>query len=315
MARRTTLGLAAVPRSAPFLAHEEQVGSARPGTKRFTRLSLLATPRRPQTFTAKEGPPQANARIELTIAPQATLLYMPRRYTATDIVLSIRPMTAVLTFAHRTTVPGAATVGIQVTAQLRYHREGSANSLQGNNEVSVVPFGNIRHRAWSLFSGHVTVDAVPDAGLVYSASGVRNYHIGGSTRSITSVQATVQYTEIGLSFSVAGSSSFGLAPSGRVSIVRETTYGMHGSVSLSLVSQGSVDHEIGPPVAYHISASADVALVPRATLALVTGLVNQYAVLGDVTFGTTPGSRVTVRRAPVLDVLAQGRRRFIRIFR
>lgn len=344
----TSLGLGGVPR-AGVLYDDSVQGASRPDGGQFTELGLSGAARSPQQFDAKAPgsiPPRPDGEytelgltgwagpiatylpkrsnvgiygsVELTVTPQGTITIGRRYYVPTDLVLSIRPMGAVITVAHTNLVQGSVSVSLKPQAgQLKYTRFGANNAMQGNAGVSVTPFGFVKYRTWRRLAGVTTTALVPRATLKYTAAPIRNLHVAGAVRVRVTPQGTVAHQAHGVPYAVTGTNTVSVTPAGRVSVVRQTTYVTYGRVTVSLTPQGTITKGTGEPIAYHVSGSTILSVVPQATMGLQPGTVEQHAVIGSVQVHVRPFSRVTVVRAPTITPLTRrgGRRRFVRIFR
>lgn len=351
MTAKTRLGLAGVPRRAPFIKQfAPSVG--RPGTLRFTKLGAAATPRRRQTFTAKNpagfsssrpagrftqrgltGTPMQRrptftakagnrgvaARTTLTLTPQAIMRVARRHTQLTDLVLSIRPIGAVITFAHRNTVAGRTTLLLSPRASnLHYTRDGAEFAFQGSNSIRLTPFGNVKYRTYRVTSGRTTLTVKPQAAMHYTPAPLRNHQVTGRTTLALLPQSAMTFVDGGIAYGISGRTTLSLVPSGFVQITRQTTHVTHGSCRISLTPQGAITKGTGAPIAYQVSGRTTLTLTPQGTMGLQLGIIEQHAILGSSRFAMIPNARITLARAPTvtpIDLTRPGRRRFIRIFR
>lgn len=347
----TRLGLAGVPRRGP-LFKEFPPSSGRPGALSFSRLALTGAPGRPHTFAAKnpagfstsrpagrysslglhgaprsllpDVEPKASSvgvvgRTTLTLTPQATTV-VNRRYTQlTDLVLSIRPVGAVITAAHRSFISGGTTLRLTPQAtNLRYVRDGSEYAFQGNNEITLTPHGFMRYRAFRVTLGSTTLSLTPRATLQYTPAGQRNHQVSARTTLRLTPQAVMSFVDGGVAYSISGANTISLQINGRIQVTRETTYAQHGSTTMTLRPQATITKGTGPPVVYHVAGSTTLTLTPNGTMGVEIGIVEQHFIQGSSPLRLVPQARVTVKRAPTItpiDLNRPGRRSFVRIFR
>lgn len=342
----TTLGLAGVPSSEPFY-NEFAAGSSRPDSDQFTSLGLfgavsfaqgdfdgkdpaIPTPRPDGSFTwlslngaigveneyeGKTGAIGIYGRTTLTFTPSAQLILGRRHSIIPDVTISIKPVNAVITVAHRLTLQARTTVSVRPQAsRMQYGRSGVNATYVGNNTTTITPFATLRHRTWLRISGANSVVITPRAALTYTAAGVKNHSISGRTVIQSRPSAVLEFADGGISFGISGGSSIGLTVNGRVQVTRQTTYATHGSVSLRFTPAATITKGIGPPVAYGIQGRTTLRFTPQANLLLADGIIQQAFITGVNNVRVLPFGRIRVERAPqVASLRPEGRRRLVRV--
>lgn len=283
----------------------------------FSQLALNGTLGRPKTFTAKGSTRGIIGSISLTVTPQAGL-HIGRRYgMLADLVLAVRPMSAALTFAHKTNVAGSVRTTYTPQATLKFHRFGAENQFLGQSTVTVVPFGFVRYRKFKQLLGSTTVAIRPQAVLHFTPAPQRNYHLQGSVTTRLTPNSAIAHEAHGVAYSFAGGTTVSFIPQGSVSLVRQTTFSVAGRTTVRITVQGTIIKTTGAPQHFHIDGSTTVEVTPNGSMGLVTGANEQNAIFGSSTFRVVPQSRITVTRATVIPTLPgrRGRRRLVRIFR
>lgn len=311
----TELGLDGLPR--PVQTFTTPTTSPRPDGGTYTELGLDGLARPYQTFLPKVGARGIAGRTTLSITPQSSTIYGRRYSIIPNITLGIRPMGATITVAHTSNRQGRTTLSFGVQATMRYRRQGNEYSYSGGTTITISTSGAVRVRTRRSIVGNVTLSVTPRATVQYTPAPVRNHHIAGRVTTTLQPVATMAYLAGGLDYAISGSNLIQFEVLGRVSVVRQTTYRMHGSVTLTLRPQGTITKQSGPPQSYYIQASTTLSLTPRATLAYNLGTFEHFGIAGHVTLSAIPRGTVTVRRAPSITPLTKfrrGRRRFIRLF-
>lgn len=287
--------------------------------KRYSSLGLSGTTaRRRAPFTEKAGAIGVVGRTTIDLIPSAVISIARAHRTLTDLVLSIRPVGAVISVAHTSNRQGRTTLGFQPIATMRFTRVGRQYAFQGSNTLEFGTFGNvhIRHRRAQIGSNSITM--VPQATAVYTPAPLRNHHLLARVTTRLIPQATITRTQNGLAFSLDSGSTLELKVAGRVAVVRQTTYRTSGRITVTLQPSATMVKGSGPPVDYAIQARTTLALLPRATLGYNVGAFERFEIMARSITVLTPMARITLRRAPTVTPLGdfrRGERRFIRVER
>ena len=316
----TELGLGAIARAVQNF-DPKSPGSIppRPDDIQYTELGLGAMPRAVQLMEAHGSVTGIAGVVNLSVQMSGAITIGRRYYTTTNVVTSVRTIGSVITVAHRNFASGNIALSVRAQAsQLRYTRFGASNTIQGASSVVLTPFGNLIYRPARRVQGDVPLQVRMSAALAYTPAPQRNYSFTGRPRLSIRPQSAMAFAAGGVDYSITGTNTISVTMRGAITIVQQTTYYTAGQVTMSVRMAGTVTHTTGAPRNYTIAADIRFAVNATATfMGLVTGANEQHHIDGLSRVSLTPQSKITVKRATVIQPLPgrRGKRRLIRLFR